>query len=381
MKILKCINCAKGIITRLSLIMGLGLSLNFHSYSNPTIPPPMILEIYFGSDGWSMEMLNQGYWDDNLDDVWLIGLYDAAHFKPGIAFAYGEVTVVTQDDFTDPSFIINQAGDWLTLWYRYDNSFHEIDYYGMPFGDIPDSLVNHNKVSAPVGEESIAYQRFNNHPYTDDGYWLVKDLPNTIGLGYWQVSKRAEFSGYVKDQNNEPLAGVNLCYCNPQYHYWTSPTVPELITDSNGYFHTDNMFCRYYFISFLYEEGKIGNTAIFIEPDSANYFEFKLDTLLTGIGEYKPATTSYSIYNIPNPLSNQTTFVVETSGYRQNQKGVIKIYSSEGYIVDILPIEISGERQELAYNITDKALASSVYYYSLEIGKEKKASGKMVVSR
>lgn len=380
MKILYYTKSAKGIMIRLSLIICLGFCLNFHSFSNPSVPPPMILEIYFGSEGWSMELLNQGYWDDNLDNVWLIGLYDAAHFKPGIAFSYGEVTIVTQDDFTDPSFIINQAGDWLTLWYHDDNGFSQIDFYGLGFGDIPDSLVYFNKVSAPVGEESIALQLFNNLPYGGTGHWVVKELPNSIGSSLWQVSKRAEFSGYVKDMNNAPLKNVELQYCWDPFHNAT-PAVPVIITDENGYFFTDNMFCRNYSIDFIYEEGKIGYTAISVEPDSANYFEFKLDTLLTGIAELKPVIANYSINNIPNPFSNNTTFVIETSGYRQEQKGVIKIYSSEGYIVDILPIEISGEKQELNYNLNDKSLAAGIYYYSLEIRSKKAASGKMVISQ
>jgi hypothetical protein len=195
------------------------------------------------------------------------------------------------------------------------------------------------------------------------------------------VSKKTSFSGYVKDRSDKPLPGVKIDYCADAFYHYTIPTVPEIFTDDNGYFYTDNMFCTQYSFEFLFEGGMIGDSIVYLEPDSANYFEFKLDTLLTGIGEYKPAITSYLIYNIPNPFANNTTFVIETTGKVQNQKGVIKIYSPEGFIVDILPVEISGEKQELAYNLADKSMAAGIYYYSLEIGKEKKASGKMVVSK
>lgn len=378
MKILKYIKSAKGIITRFSLFICLGFCLNFHSYSNPIVEPPKILEIYFGSGNWSIELRMPEYGNStNLDNMRITGIYDTAQFLPGIEFVLGEVFFVTQADF-QTTFYINQAGDCLRMEELYGGEWMPIDYLGLGFGDIPEQY--YSDVCAPIGEESIAWQMFST-PFGDDAFWTVKELPNTIGFSPLQVSKRATFSGYVYDRNDGPLAGIKLYYCPVQYHYETTPTVPEIITDENGYYFTDNMFCKKYDIWFLHEGGEIGFTTICVEPDSANYFEFKLDTLLTGIGEYKPLITNYSICNIPNPFLNQTTFIVETNVQAQHQKGIIKIYSNEGYIVDILPIEISGEKQELVYNPTDNSLAVGIYYYSLEIGREKKASGKMVVSR
>jgi hypothetical protein len=379
MKILKCLKSAKGIITRLSLIICLGFCLNYNFYSNPISSPPIITEIYFGPGGWSIELLFLDLFNtNNLDSMRITGLYDTAEFIPGIEYIEGEVIVVTQADFQTP-FYINQEGDFLHVEGRVGSDWWLLDEYGLPFGDLPEIYIS--EVCAPVGEESIAWQEFdwsNGGPY----FWVVKELPNTIDSNTWyQVSTRATFSGYVKDKNEEPLSWIKLDYSTYDFYHYTTPTVPEIYTDENGYFYNENMFCKRYHFRFLFEGSEIGDTIVCIEPGAANYFEFKLDTLLTSIGEYKPATTSYSIYNIPNPLSNQTTFVVESSGYRQNQKGVIKIYSSEGYIIDILPIEISGEKQELAYNLADKSLAAGIYYYSLEIGKDKKASGKMVISQ
>jgi hypothetical protein len=378
MKILNRFKSAKGILTRFSLIICLGFCLNSNSFSNPIVPPPMITEIYFGTGGWSIELFIQEYLAvNNLDNMRMKGLYDTAQFVPGIEFVPGEPFFVTTADFQTP-FYINQAGDYLSLEELYDGEWRPIDYLGLAFGDIPEPY--YSEVCAPVGEESIAWQSFE---YTDSepDFWTVKELPNTIGSSPYQVSKRASFSGYVKDKNDDPIADVKLYYCSAQYHYETTPTVPEIFTDSNGYYLTDNMFCKKYNIRFLFEGGQIGDTTICVEPDAANYFEFKLDTLLTGIGEYRPAKINYSIINIPNPLSSQTTFIIESSGYRQNQKGVIKIYSPEGFIVDILPVEISAEKQELAYNLADKSQPAGIYYYSFEIGREKKASGKMVISR
>ena len=374
MKILKYNRFLRGKILQISLILCLGFCLNVHSFSNPLIPPPMITEIYFGPGGWSIELnFSEYYGENNLDFIRMTGLYDTAQFLPGIEFVPGEVFYVTENDF-ETSFYINPAGDFLNLEEFFNDEWFPIDYFGLPFGDLP--MPYFSDVSAPIGEESIAWQRFTY--YENDDYWIAKDLPNTIGYNPFQVTKRAEFSGYVYDKNDNPLTGIKLYYCPIQYHYG-SPAVPEIFTDENGHFFTGNMFCKKYFITFLYNDGAIGDTTIYIEPDSANYFEFQLDTLLTVINEIKPASQTYSIHNIPNPLSTQTTFIVEATGQIQYQKGIIKIYSNEGYIVDILPIEISGEKQELSYNLTDKSLASGIYYYTLEIGHEKKASGKMII--
>jgi hypothetical protein len=362
---------------RVSFIISLGFCLNFQSFSNPILIPPMILEVYFSSDDVYIELLiSEYYGGENLDNIRMTGLYDTAQFLPGIMYTPGEVFYVTREDFETP-FNINQAGDYLNLEENYGGSWYPIDYYGLPFGDIPGYY--YCAVSAPTGEESIACQMFTT-PFGDADFWTVKELPNSIGSSPYNVQKRAAFSGYVKDKNDEPLGNIKLYYCLEEFHY-TTPGVPEIFTDENGYFFTDNMFCKNYFITFFYNDGAIGDTIINVEPDSANYFEFRLDTLLTGTNEVKPEVPAYSICNVPNPFSNQTKFVVETTGEIQDHKGIIKIYSNEGYIVDILPVEINGEKQDLSYNPADKSLASGIYYYSLEVGHEKKASGKMVISR
>lgn len=377
MKILNCFESGKGLLIRLSLIFCLTFYLNFQSHCNPIVEPPMILEIYFNSGDVYIELLIPEYYGgENLDNFRITGLYDTAQFLPGIEYTPGVVFYVTSADFQTP-FYVNQAGDYLSVEELSGGEWHLIDYYGFAFGDIPE--IYNSYVNAPTGDESIAYQQIS---YGDEStnYWTVKELPNTVGSSPFNVSKRAEFSGYVKDITDAPLTNIELVYCWDPYHI-ASPTLPVLITDENGYFYTDNMFCCNFSIEFYNDEGKIGDSTISVEPDSANYFEFRLDTLLTGITEPKPAIPDYFISNIPNPCFNNTTFVIEATGLVQNQKGVIKIYSSEGYIVDILPIEISGKRQLLNYNHNDKPLAAGIYYYSLEINRKKVASGKMVISQ
>jgi hypothetical protein len=301
---------------------------------------------------------------------------DAAHFKPGISFGYDEVIVVTQEDFMS-DFTINQAGDWLTLLYIDGEDYIQIDYYGLAWGEFNVEYPPYNFVTPPVGEQSIALQ----HTWIPYSYshWAVKEQPNTMGAYPNYVFKRAAFSGYVRDENDEPMENIEVDYCGTVWE----PDVPEIFTDSNGYFFTDEMFCRQYHIIFKFDGSPVGDTgdsSISIEPDSANFYEFKLDTLLTGINENKPAIPGYSIYNIPNPSSSQTKFIIETSNPKPDQKGIIKIYSEAGFIVDILPVDILGNRQEIGYNFKDKSLAAGIYFYNLETGHQKVASGKMIVT-
>ena len=344
------------------------------------LPPPMLTEINFGTNGWSIEFYGGEYfWDSNLDIYRIAGLYDTAQFRPGIEVNPNEVLVLTQDDFLT-SFYINPAGDFLKLEELINGQWLDIDYYGLPFGDIPEQYFC--EVTAPEGDESIAWQRFF---YVDQSYyesfWTVKELPSTLGNNPFQVSKKTTFSGYVKDSNNEPLPGIKLDYANYIFYYIMTPTVPEIFTDDNGYFFSDNIFCKIYDINFLHDYGEIGDTTISIEPDSANYFEFRLDTLLTVISENNLPVSGFSIQNIPNPSNYQTTFLVGSDLPGLHREGVIKIYSEAGYIVDIIPIEITGDKQKVVHNFNDKSLESGLYLYNLEIKNHKVASGKMIISR
>jgi hypothetical protein len=360
-------------------IIYLGFNLSNPLSGNPIIPPSMITEIYFGQWSWEIELHKNDYYEiENLDSLWLYGQYDTAKFEYGHEF-YGNTMVVTNYDMLT-SMYIDQSGDYVCLYYK-DGE------YGYYLGWINWGTFAEDPrwgVTAPVGEQSIALQNFN-LPDDERTDWTVKEQPHTIGSSPWHVTKRANFSGYVRDINDQPLPGIMVDYCYMEFLYHDSdPTVPHVITDSSGYFFSDDMYCRKYYITFKlgeYFEPIIGDTNINIEPDSANYFEFKLDTLLTGIKENKPSTLQYSIFNIPNPSSSQTKFIIKTSNPKPDQKGVIKIYSEAGYIVDIVPVEINNESQDLIYNFNDKTLPSGLYFYSLETRNQKVASGKMIISR
>lgn len=362
-------------LVKILFVVTLSLSPSFLTLSNPIIPPPVVFEIYFGPVSWEIEIMNNQFYSyiENFDDLWLVGQFDTAQFEPGHPFLPGVIEVATQFDMLTP-MTIQQSGDHVSLCYKSGNYYEYLG--GIAWGSFSP------EVTAPVGEQSIAIQMFN-LPENEWGSWEAKEQPHTINSNPGNVIKRTSFSGYVWDQNGQPMQDIYLDYCWGAYYFGSNPTVPIIYTNSDGYFHTDNMYSREFFIRFRndFYGPIIGDTTVYLEIDSTNYFEFKLDTLLTGIKEHKPVVPAYSIYNIPNPSSSKTTFIIESDNANPNRKGVIKIYSEAGYIVDIFPLEISGGKQELIYNCHDKSLAAGLYFYNLEIGHQKVASGKMVISR
>jgi hypothetical protein len=365
-------------LLKIFFITLLSFSPSILSFSNPIVPPNVMLEIYFGQWSWEIEIRNNEYFAEyeNLDSLWLVGNYDTARFEPGHSFMPGELVVITNYDMLTPMYI-EQAGDDVCLCEKWGNYFFPLG--GLAWG------ITYSEVTAPVGEQSIAIQRFLLPEY-DWSDWTAKEQPHTINSSPGTINKRAAFSGYVRDKYDQPLENIHLDYCYPQFLYYDSdPTVPIIITNSEGYFHSDNMYCRMYSVYFRnsFWGDFIGDTTIRInlEPDSANYFEFKLDTLLTGITEIKPSTLQYSISNIPNPSSFQTKFIIESDLPKPGTEAVIKIYSENGFIVDIIPVVLNDEKQEVNYNFNDKAFSAGLYFYNLELRNRKVASGKMIISQ
>lgn len=360
----------------LLLITLLSFCPSLLTYSNPIIPPNVMYEIYFGQWSWEIEIMNNEYYAEyeNLDSLWLVGKYDTARFEPGNSFLPGELVVITNYDMLT-SMYIEQSGDDVCLCEKWGNNYYPLG--GLSWG------MAYSVVTAPVGEQSIAIQRFSLPEY-DWSDWMAKEQPHTINSNPGDINKRATFSGYVRDENDQPMENIQLDYCYPQFLYYDSdPTVPIIMTNSEGFFYSENMYSRKYSICFRnsFWGDLISDTTIRInlEPDSTNYFEFQLDTLLTEINEIKPIIPAISIINIPNPSSSQTKFLIESSNLIQDQKGVIKIYSETGYIIDIVPVEINNEKEEVNYNFTDKNLAPGIYVYNLEIKSQKVASGKMII--
>lgn len=349
-----------------------GLSL--FSSGNPIILPPPIIEVYFGPVCAFIEFyFYESYGQTNLNNMRIVGLYDTAEFDHGIAFTPNVAFHLSQYDFDHP-ININPLGDELTveLWYNGQWSQLETPFV---FGAVP-----YSNVSAPKGQESIAVQ-VTQGEYS--GHFLAKELPQTIGGNPNQISTRGSFKGYVRDKNGEPMSGIWLDFGGCYYPYYScGPGEPLIISGSDGYFGTNSMFCHNFHIRFRQDfpmGATLGSADVTIEPDSANYYEFQLDTLLTEIEENANFVSPFSISNNPNPSSSNTTFFITLNHVNPGWRGIIKIYNEAGYMVDIVPVDLDNKKVEMKYDFAGKYLPSGLYIYNLEIRNQKVASGKMII--
>ena len=351
--------------------------------ANPIVEPPVLTEIYFGPGGWQIEMrFDEMYTGviDNLDDCRLKSLFGESTFSPGIIAIPGEEMVVTQDDMLYP-LVIDQSGDEIWLEELFNDEWYRISLFPLRFGAQP---VGFSMVTAPVGEESIAmcyfYLTDPQHSWND--YWTLKEKPNTIGYDPLTVTKRANFEGFVLDQYQEPLQNIQIRYGPGTYLYGTLPSIPILVTDLDGYFFTDSMFCRCYSLEFTHDSVVIADTGLVcIEPDSANYHTFILDTLLSSTNEMKIIEKA-NLECYPNPTRGPIHFIIKIPASQLHSSAKIRLFGITNRILDEIPVRLDEQKVTIQYDlgrIGDPA--GSLFLYTFEINDRTIASGKFMLNR
>ena len=114
----------------------------------------------------------------------------------------------------------------------------------------------------------------------------------------------------------------------PTYAY--SPSIPELVTDENGEFTTDQMFSKHYWIKIYVDGQEELFTTLDIEPDSANYFEFMLDSLYVGANEIVMDEPIVSMDVSPNPFNRKMDISIKVSNSKQINQSEIKLFDLHG---------------------------------------------------
>lgn len=354
------------------------------SRANPIIEPPVLTEIYFGPDGWQIEMLFDEMFQGviyDLDNFRLSGLNGWAPFNAGINVVPGEVMMVTNDNLQYP-LLIEPQGDEIWLEEFFGSEWYRISPFPLRFGTLP---AGNSTVTAPSGEESIAMC----HILVNDpqsgwfDYWTLKEKPNTIGNEPLVVSKRAYFQGCVLDENLQPMPGIRLSYCPLYYNiYTTTPPLPWLETDQEGYFFTDSMFCRCYDIEFIHDGTMVADTGLIcVEPDSANYHTFVLDTLLTSTTEQKERELVI-VECFPNPTRGPLHFRFLTTPGRLSDHAVIRLYGISSRGLDEIHVRLDEEEVDILYDLGSMHdPAGSIYLYTVEINDRTIASGKLMMTK
>ena len=303
------------------IILLVFVSLSGSLLSNPLPPPPFISELYWDETGWTMELyfLDLPCEANYLDEFFLVCNDDTSAFVSGIPVELFQIIVITSDDLTEP-FDIPIEGGRINLFYGEDFFPVAADFL---FGDYPSSWV-----SPVVPGQSITTQKFIIGRY-DIQFWLVKETQPSIGDLPFTCQTRADFSGMVLDKTGLPVPNAIVSYTFANTNDF-DPPVPEIITDVNGVFSTNQMFCRKYTLRIFVDNEMELITQLNIEPDSANYFEFVLDSLHVGINSDVYAEPKISINTRPNPFNRNLDINIQMNRSILIKSSQLKLYDLNG---------------------------------------------------
>lgn len=273
-------------------------------FSNPLPGPYVISEVIWSDDGWMLELLFDdmfgGY--NNFDELYLTCNGDTSAFTPGLPIVINQPVLITINELINPIDIPIEGGYIQIL----ENNTMEISM-GIIYGNYEWSSIT----PVTIGQ-SIVQQKFNLYGGSSNEYWLVKESQPSPGEFPFSCQSRTIFSGKVFDNLLQPVpdAQINYVWTNPNSY---SPSIPEIITDENGEFYTDEMFSKDYTFRISIENNIQFYTAVQIVPDSINYHEFLLDSFYVSIEEpviFEPVTT---INVSPNPFNNKLEINIKST--------------------------------------------------------------------
>jgi len=369
----------KKIIFSIMLLFSIGILK-----ANPIIPPPFISEIYFNDTIWYIEL---NYYSSN-DSIRLISHTDTAYISCHNWFI-GQIIILTQDSLLTP-FYINRNGDSLVLqtytgsndWYSNDN---------ICWGTYSCNVLFECNVNAPfIGQSLIMTEiKYGDVFAPESTYWLVKDNTPSLGTSVYQANSKGTFCGYVYDSQHNPISNIRLQYCSNYFLFSPYANLTQVITDNNGYFYNADMFAKNYDITFNYNFSPYNNIvdttiSITIEPDSANCYEFIIDTILTSKKNIS-IHQNFLLSCYPNPSNGKTTISFELPENIHFTNILIKIYNSTGEMIRILPVDISGKQNKYSVEwdgkCYDNSIASGTYYCNLELDGKKVATNKLIITK
>lgn len=295
-------------------------------FSNPLMPPPVISEIYWDEDGWSMELFfNEVYEYTSLDQLALVCNDDTSTFLTGIPIIYNQPMVVTIDDLVNPIEIPIDSG-FITI-------IEIVNYFSVDLGVYYGSHPNSHLTPTTFGQ-SIVRQQFYLDEFGEYVYWLVKETQPSMDSLPFSCRTRANFSGIVRDAFFDPVSGAKIKYIHTysnESHYL--PSIPEIITNEDGEFTTDQMFCKKYCVE-VYVEGQehLITTAI-VEPDSLNYHEFLLDSFYVGINNREFTKPKIIFTANPNPVGSKLHIHLEINSINIVKSPALKLYDLNGSLI------------------------------------------------
>ena len=332
-------------------------------FANPIIPGINITEFRFTANGWQMELFS-GYMIEpsNLDSCQIVCSAGNSFFQTGIEYIEGTYLVVTDDDIVTP-LPINANGDFVNLLY-----YQEIGS-SFDFGTLNDMVL------APNNDQSLRSVGLSINA-VDTYYVFAKDNTPSMGEQDDGEGYKGIFHGYVYDSLMNPVENVVID------HTPDCISIPDIITDNNGYFEIElyafNYNCHIHLGSLASMDSIIS-----IEPDSLNYYEFVFENYVSSDDhEISLPSSYYNLSNYPNPFNPNTE--ISFSVPQTSQFVTIEIFNSRGQIIKTIKIPNSSSQNpnQITWdgtNETGKQVPSGVYLYKLVAGGKELAANKMLL--
>jgi hypothetical protein len=226
-------------------------------------------------------------------------------------------------------------------------------------------------VSSPGVGESIAVHYFNYGFFA----YTMKQSPPSIGTDVFEVSSRSGISGYVFDDDLNPITGLSLDYYANLRGKFPLPLL-SIETDSNGYYESDEIFPMGYYVELTMDNYVLETDMMYFEPDSSYYKEYILiNPGIPDIDVYE----DIKMHAAPNPFSNKTTFHVEIPHEISWTDARINIRSLNGHKVDFIPITANPwAGGQITVDWVPGNLTKGIYIYSLVVDGLAVESGKLV---
>jgi hypothetical protein len=102
--------------------------------------------------------------------------------------------------------------------------------------------------------------------------------------------------------------------------------------------------------------------------------------VVTSVEENGPLQSEeFTLINYPNPFNLSTNFFVKIPDRMKDKAGAVNIYNSNGQLVKAITIN---ENTSVNWDGRDKngnIMPSGIYYYQLNIEKQMKKSGSMIL--
>jgi hypothetical protein len=349
--------------------------------ANPIVPPPVISEFYIVNDStWYVELVFQQYYYcyPNLDGFQIISSSGSSLIKNGISITADSILVLTQEDLQSP-LNFNRSGDFIFI----NDGYWNIDE--IRFGNFEGAQISSPEYGQSLVNYGFHCLEYGSEPKTE--YYLVKDSDPTIGILPYETSNAmGTFTGFVYDETHHPIPGLYLG--NSDYFNVPSSVCGNIfsttITNPDGSYMVPEFshWCRVEF--FFQPSDVLCDTVINIEPDTINYFEFNLDTLMTNVLQ-NSFQTDITLSCFPNPTTGETTisFGIPSDGHVA--KALLKIYNSDNEMIRILPVNIDNSQNQYAVKWDGSGgqsiVPSGMYYCTLELDGRKVATHKIIVAK